>query len=181
MSGAGADRPHARLLAKTREADLDGRELPYADSAKLLLDIAGDPVELNALLEAIATTNDPTRFARLLHRHARKARSELDNEILRLDHREASLLFWGQSIGATFAAGASGWLVLGAAVAGPVAVLAGGVTLFGVATRERILAGKEKERLRAAVTDLSLLDGELEAQQRRLQQQTGGGTPRATR
>lgn len=157
------ERPHARLIRIFREASLDGEEPDYEDSAQLLREIAGNPVEINALLRAMEESNDSTLGAETLHRHARKARNDIGREIVRLDHREASVLVWGQSagIGATLL-GCGGLLAGTIAIFGGVPIVLAGASLFGVATWERQRSGAEKERLASGRDDLDLLNTELE-------------------
>lgn len=84
-------------------------------------------------------------------------------EIVRLDHRETSVLVWGQSagIGATLL-GCGGLLAGIIAAFGGIPIVLAGACLFGVATWERQQSGMEKERLASGRDDLDLLNTELE-------------------
>jgi len=146
-----------------REANLGGEEPGYEKSARLLREIAGNPVEINALFQAIDESNDSTLGAETLHRHARKARNDIGREIVRLDHRETSVLIWGQSagIGATLL-GCGGLLAGTIALFGGIPIVLAGGVLFGVATWERQRSGAEKDRLASGRDDLDLLNTELE-------------------
>jgi len=157
------ERPHTRLIKIFREANLDGGEPDYGESAQLLREIAGNPVEINALLRAMDESNDSTIGAETLHRHARKARNDIEREIVRLDHRETSVLIWGQSTGIGAALLGCGGLLAGTiAVFGGIPIVLAGAALFGTATWERQRAGAEKDRLASGRDDLDLLNTELE-------------------
>jgi hypothetical protein len=104
---------------------------------------------MNALLAGIGRSNAAGDLARTLQRHARAAADEIQREIDRLSDREAGVLFWGQSIGATTAVGAVLGFATGTlATGGALAVIAAGAGLFAVATRERAASGAEKDRRR---------------------------------
>lgn len=156
-------RPSDRLIALVRDAGVDGREPRYEKSAHLLQLVAADQVELNALLTSLETLNDAPGVSRVLHRHTRNARQDMQREIDRMDHLETSAFFWGQSGGVAIGIFGATAFVSGALSGGlaliPIAV---GVGLFGAATAERVRSGAEKDALRRRRDDLVLLDEELD-------------------
>ena len=170
----------ARLLALFRDARLDGAEPDFARSAALLRAAARDPVEINALLSEAGRSNDGAAILRVLRRHARAAGDAMGREIDRLSDRDAAVLFWGQSIGATSAVGALAGVATGAvATGGALALIGAGAALFGYATRERVSAAQEKDRLRHGRDSVAQLAEEMEAQAAALEARAVGPGPGA--